>query len=292
MKQLTIFTPTYNRAYTLPRLYKSLLGQDTKLFKWLIVDDGSTDETHGLVKGWQAENKVDIRYIYQENAGKMQAHNRGVKECDTELFLCCDSDDWMLPESIRPLLDYWNENKRKGLCGIIGPRYIPRNKIDSLSTLPPKKYNTIAGLYKNGYFGETAIGFLTEVLRKYPFPIIQGEKFITEDYIYCQIDDKYQILVYPTYCMECEYQNDGYTNNLHDIKAQNPKGYALYYNEKARHVDDSATRDSLIWQYVYYARRSNYSPVKILKDASFPRQTLKTLFSVYIHGLYRRLLRR
>lgn len=292
MKQLTIFTPTFNRAYTLPRLYRSLLEQDTSLFVWMIVDDGSTDNTRGLIAKWKADDRIDIRYFYQENAGKMQAHNLGARECDTELFLCCDSDDWMLPQSIRPMLDYWNANRREGLCGIIGPKYIPRNKIDSLETLPRKKYNTMAGLYRDGYFGETAIAFLTDIIRQYPFPKIEGEKFITEDYIYCQIDEKYQILVYPEYCMGCEYQDDGYTSRYHEIKERNPKGYALYYNEKAKHVINSETRMALIKEYVYYARRGKYPIIKIWKNASFPIQTLRIIISIYSQGLLNRLLHR
>lgn len=288
MKQLTIFTPTYNRAYTLPRLYNSLLDQETSLFVWLIVDDGSTDNTRELVKQWQAEGRLDIRYFYQDNAGKMQAHNRGAQECDTELFLCCDSDDWMMPQSIKPLIDYWNENRREGLCGIIGPRYIPKNKIDSLETLPRKKYNTMGGLYRDGYFGETAIGFLTDVIRQYPFPQIEGEKFITEDYAYCQIDDKYEILVYPEYCMECEYQEDGYTKNYDDIKRHNPKGYALYYNEKAKHVYIKSSRYGMMYHYIECCRMAHYSWWKIIREASFKYIAIKTIVAGALYGFIHR----
>lgn len=242
MKQLTIFTPTYNRAYTLPRLYKSLLKQDTCLFKWLIVDDGSTDKTEELVRGWINENKLEIRYIYQKNAGKMSAHNHGVRECDTELFLCCDSDDWLVEDSIKPALDFWN-NRHKLLSGMVGPKRLlcqkelsgmvgPRdnNKVDydALSTLPKdEKTDTLSGLYQKGYKGETALMFRTEIIRKYPFPIIEGEKFIPEDYVYRQLDDEYDLLIYPHYCMDCEYQEDGYTNNGLKLRLKNPKGYLL-----------------------------------------------------------------
>ena len=285
MKQLTIFTPTFNRAYTLPRLYRSLLEQDTSQFVWMIVDDGSTDNTRELIAKWKADDRIDIRYFYQENAGKMQAHNLGARECDTELFLCCDSDDWMLPQSIRPMLDYWNVNRREGLCGIIGPRYIPRNKIDSLETLPRKKYNTMAGLYRDGYFGETAIAFLTDVIRQYPFPKIEGEKFITEDYIYCQIDEKYQILVYPEYCMGCEYQEDGYTRNYEDIKLHNPKGYALYYNEKAKHVFTKSDRYGMMYSYIECCKMAHYSRWKSIGEASFKYITAKIIVASALDGL-------
>lgn len=227
MKQLTIFTPTYNRAYSLPRLYDSLLKQDTSVFKWLIVDDGSTDNTKELVDGWIREGKLEIRYIYQKNAGKMTAHNLGVKECDTELFLCCDSDDWMAENSIKPALDFWNAYKKE-LSGMVGPRDNKKSETDSLETLPKnEKTDTLSGLYKKGYFGETALFFKTSVIRQYPFPVIDGEKFIPEEYVYRQLDDKYELLIYPTYCMDCEYQPDGYTNNGLKLKIKNPKSSLL-----------------------------------------------------------------
>lgn len=227
MKQLTIFTPTYNRAYSLPRLYDSLLKQDTSLFKWLIVDDGSTDNTKELVDGWIREGKLEIKYMYQKNAGKMAAHNLGVKECDTELFLCCDSDDWMAENSIKPALDFWNAYQKE-LSGMVGPRDNKKSEMDSLETLPKnEKTDTLSGLYKKGYFGETALFFKTSVIRQYPFPVIDGEKFIPEEYVYRQLDDKYELLIYPTYCMDCEYQPDGYTNNGLKLKIKNPKSSLL-----------------------------------------------------------------
>ena len=227
MKQLTIFTPTYNRAYSLPRLYDSLLKQDTSLFKWLIVDDGSTDNTKELVDGWISEGKLEIKYMYQKNAGKMAAHNLGVKECDTELFLCCDSDDWMAENSIKPALDFWNAYQKE-LSGMVGPRDNKKSDTDTLETLPKnEKTDTLSGLYKKGYFGETALFFKTSVIRQYPFPVIDGEKFIPEGYVYRQLDDKYELLIYPTYCMDCEYQPDGYTNNGLKLKIKNPKSSLL-----------------------------------------------------------------
>ena len=236
MKQLTIFTPTYNRAYTLPRLYESLLKQETSLFKWLIVDN-----TKERVDGWIREGKLEIKYMYQKNAGKMAAHNLAVKECDTELFLCCDSDDWMAENSIKTALDFWNAYQKelsgmvgpkrlhqKELSGMVGPRDNKKSETNSLETLPKnEKTDTLSGLYKKGYFGETALFFKTSVIRQYPFPVIDGEKFIPEGYVYRQLDDKYELLIYPTYCMDCEYQTDGYTNNGLKLKIKNPKSSLL-----------------------------------------------------------------
>lgn len=98
MKTLTVFTPAYNRAHTLPRTYESLVKQDCKDFIWLIVDDGSSDNTKELVEEWQKkENGFEIRYIYKENGGMHTAHNVAYENIDTELNVCIDSDDELAP---------------------------------------------------------------------------------------------------------------------------------------------------------------------------------------------------
>ena len=105
--KITVFTPTYNRAYILKNLYESLMRQTVQKFEWLIVDDGSTDETADLVATWQKENKISIRYLKQRNGGKQRAHNKGVEECKTELFVCVDSDDYIAECSIESILKTW-----------------------------------------------------------------------------------------------------------------------------------------------------------------------------------------
>jgi len=112
MKQLTIFTPTYNRAHTLPRTYDSLRNQNCKEFIWLIVDDGSTDQTAELVRKWQAENTAfEIRYIYKPNGGMHTAHNTAYENIDTELNVCIDSDDCVAENAVSAILEKWNKVK-------------------------------------------------------------------------------------------------------------------------------------------------------------------------------------
>ena len=118
--KITVFTPVYNRADTLPRLYESLKRQTDQSFVWIIVNDGSTDESEKLVKTWVTEHKLDIKYFYQENAGKPTAHNQGVKETETELFVCVDSDDYLKDDGIEKILMHWEKYKKKNSIGIIG----------------------------------------------------------------------------------------------------------------------------------------------------------------------------
>lgn len=111
MARLTVFTPTYNRKELLKRVYDSLLNQTVKDFVWLIVDDGSTDDTRSQVMEWINSAKITIRYEYCENGGKMRAHNRGVRLCDTQLFVCLDSDDYFVPDAVESLLEAWDKSQ-------------------------------------------------------------------------------------------------------------------------------------------------------------------------------------
>lgn len=287
MKILTIFTPTYNRAYTLTRLYQSLLKQDTSIFEWLIVDDGSTDNTKQLVDSWIKDAKLDIRYIYQQNAGKMQAHNRGVEECQTKMFLCCDSDDWFEDYSVKLAIDFWLDHsagdKAKNLpplCGMISPRKIIN--IDNSSAKIPEnlRFTTLDGLYKLGYKGETALMFITDVIKQHLFPKIECEKFITEKYVYNQLDRKYQFLVYPEYYNICEYQNDGYTRNALKNALNNPLGCALYIKQDINFSDKAANWQ--IYSYMAYRMLGRKNPFdlngyRLKAFILFPRSIMKLI---------------
>ena len=126
MTSLTIFTPTYNRAYTLPRLYKSLCQQTAQDFEWLVVDDGSTDETQMLFNTWLEEGKIPIRYITKENGGKPSAYNIAAKEAKGELFLCVDSDDYLVDNAVEKVLNNWettDEYKEYDGKPVIGQLY-------------------------------------------------------------------------------------------------------------------------------------------------------------------------
>ena len=233
MKTLTIFTPTYNRKHTLPRLYESLLGQECTDFIWLIVDDGSSDGTEELVRLWKTEGKVDISYYWQPNGGKMRAHNKGVRECKTELFMCLDSDDVLTsPTSVGELLSFWDDEKMgegNNICGIISFKKIIGKDHTFRGT--DVETLTLEGLKKYSDECETTLTFKTEVISKYPFPEIDGEKFVTEAVVYDLLDLKYKYLLFPRYTQTCEYQDNGYTRNYLNVLLANPKGYQLYYNQ-------------------------------------------------------------
>ena len=236
-KLITVFTPTYNRKSLIPHLYKSLCEQDCQDFVWLVVDDGSSDGTEELLRSWMAEGKVDIRYYYQQNAGKMQAHNRGVELCETEYFVCIDSDDYLSsPTVIRDTLAFLADNKdvlsRDDVSGVVSYRKMlsgPQGQF-----LEGVKLATLTELANAGFNGETTLMFKTSVIRRFRFPLVEGEKFMTEDFIYDQMDEQYKMLVFPYYSQDCEYQADGFTRNGWEVLFKNPKSYRIYYNQCIR----------------------------------------------------------
>ncbi len=228
--KLTIFTPTYNRANTLKRLYSSLCIQTVKDFIWLVVDDGSTDNTEELFELWSENRYFAVRYVKQQNGGKMRAHNCGVKQANTELFVCVDSDDYLEQNAVEKILNCWQDNKKDFYAGIIayksadglnpvGNEFIKLNRV------------TLSGEYKAGFKGDTTLIYRTDVLKDHLFPEIENEKFVTEAYIYDQIDQKFQMLLLPEICTIIEYLPDGYSNSYLKLLRENPIGWSLYYKQ-------------------------------------------------------------
>ena len=224
---MTIFTPTYNRGYIIGKLYESLLAQTCKDFCWMVVDDGSTDDTRSVIEGFIAEGKLDITYLHQENGGKQRAHNTGVEACETELFFCVDSDDTLVPTAVEDVLDLWG--RRGGdpnIAGIIAMR--GRSETEPMGTWFPEGLETTTMwdlYYKLHHKGDTALIYRTNILRKYPYDVAPGEKFIAETYVYHKIDQRYQLAVLPKIIWICEYLPDGYTAHVREVTRNNPIGY-------------------------------------------------------------------
>jgi glycosyltransferase involved in cell wall biosynthesis len=262
---ITIFTPTYNRAHTLPKLYDSLCKQTCKAFEWIIVDDGSIDNTYELVTHWQDEKKVKILYERQCNGGKMRAHNRGVQLANGNLFLCVDSDDYLSENAVELLLKQWDSTQEK--CNIAGIIAYKAFKTDGLYKLLAEfpvdiTVASLTDLFNKGFRVDTSIIFRTSVIRQYPFPEIDGEKFITEAYVYDQIDQKYKYYLFAKVIILCEYMNDGYTSNFIKVCRENPKGYALYYNQKVKFCRTGLkSRLKYLVYYIAYSRYANLNDV-------------------------------
>ena len=257
-KRLTVFTPAYNREKLLPRLYDSLVNQTCKDFVWLVVDDGSTDNTRELIESYKAQNEIEIEYIYRENGGKMRAHNDGVRNAKTPFFLCVDSDDYLVKDAVFTLLsvaDKYDIENSANLAGIISHKGESETKLLSgVNFKEGTDKSTLYNLYLNGFKGETTIMFLTKVIAKYPFPEIEGEKYVPEDYIYDKIDCDFEYIILDKITTVCELVSEGYTDSVIKLKKSNPKAFYLYYKQRALITPLSILKIKYLGFYVKYAK--------------------------------------
>lgn len=230
MIRLTVFTPAYNRAHTLPRTYESLCSQNCKDFCWLIIDDGSIDNTAQLVKGWmEKDNGFKIQYIYKENGGMHTAHNIAYENITTELNVCVDSDDCMAEDGVAKILKKWDEVKDRGYAGIIGLDADMNGKIIGKSFPKSMKETTLMGYYAMGGAGDKKLVYRTDIIKKYPpYPVFEGEKYVALAYKYRLIDQDYKLAVLPQVLCNVEYQEDGSSGTMWKQYLKNPKGFAFW----------------------------------------------------------------
>ncbi len=192
----TVYTPTYNRAHTLHRCYESLKAQTLKDFEWLIVDDGSTDDTANMVKGWQAESQMTIRYVPLPHRGAHYAHNASLQEAHGSLWLKLDSDDGCLPLALERLRFHWEsipEVERPSFSGVTGLcEDHEGNLVGTLFPQSPLDCTSAELEYVYKVRGEKW-GFLrADVLRLFPYPEGVPGNFIPESYIWCQVAKRFR----------------------------------------------------------------------------------------------------
>ncbi len=246
---VTVFTPTYNRAYILGDLYHSLQRQTCMDFEWLIVDDGSADDTKALVASWQGEkNPFPIRYVYQENGGKCRAINRGLKEADGRLFFTVDSDDYLTDDAIEKVIRWDGELPRDGhFCGYVGNRGITPTQTPN--RLFPGGYLDGTALDRYDQVdGERAFVFYTEIHRKYLYPEFPGEKFLTEAVTWdLMAHDGYKMRFYNDIIWIWEYKDDGLTRAGYRVFLENPQGTGLFFRQKAEFLHYSLWNKLTLW---------------------------------------------
>lgn len=227
--KITVFTPTYNRAYCLHKCYNSLIVQTCKDFTWLIIDDGSTDNTKEIVDGWIKENKVNIKYHFQKNQGMHGAHNAAYRLIDTELNVCIDSDDYMTGDAIEKILKCWSINKNKKYSGIVALNVTTDKKI--IGTKLPEYIKSVK-LYdmynKMNVNGDKKLIYRTDVMRKYPeYPIFEGEKYVSLGFKYLLADQDYELVILNEPVCVVEYMDDGSSLNMVHQYRKNPKGFCF-----------------------------------------------------------------
>lgn len=224
MNLLTIFTPTFNRADEIRKLYSSLCAQTNKNFTWLVVDDGSSDVTSYLVNSWMKDDKIKVKYIYQENGGKCSALKKGIEECETEWFFCVDSDDILLENAIDILLSSILKKDEKYIGSIF-----PMQGIATNFGWVPEFVNAvdIVDLRVKYNVKEAAILLRTDLLKKVDIPIFIDEKFLSEEIVYIQLSKFGKFYVDNRSFYQAEYLSNGLTSNIFRLWIKNPMGTFL-----------------------------------------------------------------
>ncbi|MED0978664.1 glycosyltransferase family 2 protein [Bacillus paramycoides] len=232
MENLTIFTPTYNRAYCLQNCYESLKRQTCKNFVWLIIDDGSSDHTKELVNNWISEKHIKIKYHWQQNQGMHGAHNTAYEMIETELNVCIDSDDYMPDDAVEKILSFWSTYGSDEVSGIIGLDLYTDGKTIG-SRLPENlKRSTLFDLYnKHSVTGDKKLVYRTELTKRYPYPIFKNEKYVGLAYKYYMLDQQYEMLLLNEALCHVEYMPDGSSMNMLNQYRKNPRGFAFYRKE-------------------------------------------------------------
>lgn len=208
-KTLTVFTPTYNRAHTLPRTYASLCRQTCDDFIWMIIDDGSTDSTRQLAEQWIAEKKIEIRYIYKENGGLFTGYNTAFLNIDTELNVCIDSDDFMPDDAVEVITRTWREQGSDRFCGIIGLDFYLESNTPIGGYFPDDlKECYYLDLYtKKIHIGDTKQVMRTDLMRAVaPQVGFEGEKNFNPVYMLLQVCDDRPMIVLNRNLCTVEYQ--------------------------------------------------------------------------------------
>jgi glycosyltransferase involved in cell wall biosynthesis len=271
-RRFTVFTPTYNRAHTLPRVYESLKNQTYNDFEWLIVDDGSSDGTAAMVAQWQEEGLLTIRYFYQENQGKHVAFNRGVLEAQGELFLTLDSDDACVPNALERFDYHWQGiplAERESFSGVTSLCISTDGKIVG-TRFPEAVMDTdpITLSIKHKVEGEKWGFHRTDILRQYPFPTFRSERFVPEGVVWNRIGRKYKLRFIDEPLRIYEYLSDGLTASIVRLRAQNPLGVRLYYLEYMKLTVPLRYRWKSIINYFRFSAHAGMAPLVALRELS------------------------
>lgn len=285
MKTLTIFTPAFNRAHLLPRLYESLCNQTNMDFEWLVVDDGSTDGTKALVAGWILEQKIPITYIYQENQGMHGAHNTAYKAIKTVLNTCIDSDDYMPLNAVELILTKWKSIDQKKYAGIIG-----LDAVESGAVIGSKfttEYTTLEDFYINGGTGDKKLVYRTDVITSYPdYPIFEGERYVGLGTKYLFVDKDYEMATLNEVLVTVDYQITGSSNTMFYQYLKYPQGFI--YNRITTMQYTKSTKRKFIECIHYVSSCIILKRYNFLKDCPEKLLTLLAVpFGIALYALIR-----
>lgn len=285
MPTLTVFTPTYNRAYTLHKCYESLKRQSSKDFMWLIIDDGSTDDTKILVDSWMKEtNDFEIKYLFKENGGMHTAHNVAYENATTELCMCIDSDDYLADDAVEIVVNHWLAYGGESYAGMVGlDAFVDGSIVGKAfpSDLKEEKFRVI----HRSFTGDKKYVYRTKVFKSYPpYPVFKGERLTPLSMKYFLMDEKYKLLIINRILCYVEYMEDGSSKNIIESYKKNPRGF-LELRKVSLMMEPGLKRKFLsATQYVMgsiMTKNKNFidqSPRKFLTILAFPLGFLLYLY--------------
>ena len=256
---VTVFTPSYNRAKHLSCLFGSLQHQTVKDFEWLIVDDGSQDGTRKVVEALSMQSDFPIKYVYKENGGKHTAINKALDIVKSELFFIVDSDDILTNDAIESIEKDWEADKVKNLCGIsylrgynnlqpIGDLFPYDNLIDSFANVRVRKH----------ILGDKAEVWATRYLKRFRFPVFEGERFLVESWMWLQVSDLADMLFVNKVIYLTEYLQGGLTQSGRKLRIRCPRGgmdFSVLLMDKRYPWKDRIKNGLLYVAYSFFAHQ-------------------------------------
>ncbi len=233
---ITVFTPAYNRAYIIEALYRSLCRQTSKDFEWIVVDDGSTDNTPELLASFQAEGAIPMRIFRTPNGGKHRAVNLGVKEACGELFFIVDSDDYLADNAVERVAYHYDAVRDdESFAGVSGLRaHFSGERIGGECDFGVMDCTSMELRETHSIRGDMAEAYRTAILRAYPFPEYPGEKFVSEAVVWNRIAERYKLRYFYEKICFCEYLEDGLSHSILRHHYLSPRSSALYFFDLAR----------------------------------------------------------
>lgn len=256
---LTVVTPTYNRCGHLKKLYESLENQMSKDFIWLIVDDGSVDDTRNVINDIKQDSSFPIEYLYKTNGGKHTALNLAIDNVNTELFFIVDSDDVLTPDAIQTICTDWEKYRSYSLCGIsylrgyddahaIGDLFPKNYLIDSFTDVRVRQH----------VWGDKAEVWVTRYLKKYRFPEYKGERFLVESWMWLQVSDLADMLFVNKVIYLTEYLQGGLTQSGRKLRIRCPQGgmkFSILLMDKKYPWKDRLKNGLLYVAYSFFAHQ-------------------------------------
>lgn len=273
MKTLTVITTTYNRAYCLHQVYESLCRQSSDDFLWLVVDDGSTDNTEDLVQSWINENKIEIEYFYKPNGGMHTARNAAYEKVHTEINVIIDSDDWMTDDAVEKIVRFWNANKGERYYGIAANNIAKDGTLIGSELPRGISHCTLTDMFgKYHTKGDKKLILRSDLSREYPYPEFPGEKFYPASYKFKMLDLNYELLIMHEAVCVVDYNPDSMTFDKYAQYRSCARGFSHYRNEMIRITKSPKV---IIREMIHYIAESKFAD-----ERHYIRESTKPLYAV------------